>query len=85
MFPESPFIFHLYHKVSEMVVKAGLDHLQTSGGGAYLQKKKRLYWSCHLRGQVTRVCPGVWQMPHVRALLAAGGLPAATAPFILLI
>lgn len=84
MFPESTFIFHLYHKVSEMVVKAGLDHLQTRGVGG-IPPKKRLYWSRHLWGQVTRVCPGVWQMPHVRALLAAGGLSAATAPFILLI
>ncbi|TNN55644.1 hypothetical protein EYF80_034160 [Liparis tanakae] len=27
----------------------------------------------HRWGQVTRVCPGVWQMPQVRGFLAAGG------------
>lgn len=38
----------------------------------------------HRWGQVARVCPGVWQMPHVRGLLAVGGLSAVAAPVILL-
>lgn len=78
MFPEWTFIFHLYYKVSKMVVKAVLDLQKTWGGGAYLD------WSRHRWGQVARVCPGVRQMPHVRGLLAAGGLSALTAPVILL-
>lgn len=34
----------------------------------------------HRWGQVTRVCPGMWQMPQVRGFLAAGGLPALACP-----
>lgn len=40
--------------------------------------------SRHRWGQVTRVCPGMWQMPQVRAFLAAGGLLAVASPVIFL-
>lgn len=35
--------------------------------------------SGHRSGQVTRVCPGMWQIPQVRGFLAAGGLLAPPA------
>ncbi len=39
---------------------------------------------CHRWGQVTRVCPGIWQIPQVRGFLAAGGLLALGSPVIFL-
>jgi len=41
-------------------------------------------FSGHRWGQVTRVCPGMWQIPQVRAFLAAGGLFAVPSPVVFL-
>lgn len=40
--------------------------------------------SGHFWGQVTRVCPGMWQMPQVRGFLAAGGLLRGAPPITFL-
>lgn len=62
-----------------------LARLELGGGGGGGHTSANYFTSRQRWGQVARVCPGVRQMPHVRALLAAGGLSAAAAaPVILL-